>query len=352
MNEDHALEIERLPEPKGAWAQSLQIVFKLILAAMVLLALLWCVSNIRQVPAQSRAVVLRFGEFDRVQDSGLLLAWPRPIEQVAIIPARDAQIRLGSSGRLRPPANNYLGLKSDATARLNGDFFLTGDGGVVHLESHVYYMISDPRAYMLASAHVEPALYRVYYASAVSLLAARELDDIIVARPERPPGEASQSADRRQQLHLDLVSAMNKRLADLAAHNAGIGVEISRVDLSAALRSRAAEAYNDVLTSIQGADQQIAEARTDAERASQQADQKHDEVLMNARAAAAERLSQAKGQTAEVSALAEQIKSSSRDTLLTQAFNERIGPILRRVGGVTAVDPRNSTRLIIPGADQ
>jgi predicted chitinase len=107
-----------------------------------------------------------------------------------------------------------------------------------------------------------------------------------------------------------------------------------------------------VLTSIQGADQQIAEARTVAERTSQQADQRQDEILMSARAAAAERLSQAKGQTAEVLALADQMKSSSRDTLLTQTFNERIGPILRRVGGVTAVDPRSSTRLIIPGADQ
>jgi regulator of protease activity HflC (stomatin/prohibitin superfamily) len=351
MSVDRAY-IERLPEPKGAWAQSLQIVFGLIFAGMLLLALLWCVSNMRQVPAQSRAVVLRLGEFNRVRDSGLLLAWPQPIEQVVIIPTRDAQIRLGSSGKSRPPTNNYLGLKSDATARLNSDFFLTGDGGIVHLEPHIYYSITDPRAYMLASAHVEPALYRIYYASAVSLLAARELDDVIVARPERPQEEASRSAERRQQLHLDLLVAMNSRLAGLAGRGASLGVEISRVDLSAALRSRAAEAYNEVLTSIQTADQQIAEARTDAERTGQQADQKHDEILMSARAAAAERLSQAKGQTAEVSALAEQMKFSSRDTLLTQVFNERIGPILRRVGGVTAVDPRNSTRLIIPGGEQ
>ena len=59
---------------------------------------------------------------------------------------------------------------------------------------------------------------------------------------------------------------MNKRLSDLAHRHAGLGVEISRIDLSAALRSRAADAYNEVLTSIQGADQRIAEARTDAER--------------------------------------------------------------------------------------
>ncbi|SEE21488.1 Regulator of protease activity HflC, stomatin/prohibitin superfamily [Rhizobiales bacterium GAS188] len=349
---DEAPEPKGAPELRGAWAQSLQIVFRLLFAGMLALAALWGVNNIRKIPAESRAVVLRFGEFDRVRDAGLLLAWPRPIEEVVIIPARATQIRLGNANDPRPPANNYLGLRNDAAARSNVDFFLTGDGGVVHLDAHIYYQITDPSAYVLAAAHVEPALYRIYESSALSLIAARELDDILVARPERPEEEASLAAGRRQQLHIDLVTAMNARLADLARRQAGLGVEISRIDLSAALRSRAAEAYNDVLTAVQGADQRIAEARTGAERSGQQADQKHDQIIMSARAVAAERLSQATSQTAEIAALADQMKTSSREALLTQVFNERIGPILKKVGQVTAVDPSNGTRLIIPGGDQ
>jgi regulator of protease activity HflC (stomatin/prohibitin superfamily) len=341
----------RSPEPSGAWAQSLQIVFRLVFIGMFALAALWCVSNIRQIQAQSRAVVLRFGEFDRVKDAGLLLAWPRPIEQVVIIPARDTQLRLSSANDPRPPPSNNLGLRNDASSRSNGDFFLTGDAGVVHLDAHIYYQITDARAYVLASAHVEPALFRIYEASALSLMASRELDDVMVARPERPAEEAGLAAARRQQLHLDLMAAMNHRLADLAEREVGLGVEISRIDLSAALRSRAAEAYNDVLTSIQGADQRIAEARTSAERTSQHADQTHDEIIERAKAAAAERLSQATSRTAEVLALAGEMKTSSREALLTQVFNERIGPILKKVGQVTAIDPRNATRLVIPGGD-
>jgi regulator of protease activity HflC (stomatin/prohibitin superfamily) len=338
-------------EPVGAWAQSLQIVFRLVFVGMLLLAALWSVGNFRKIQAQSRAVVLRFGEFDRVKDAGLLIAWPRPIEQVVVIPARDAQIRLGNANDPRPFPSNNLGLRNDAAARQNSDFFLTGDGGVVHLEAHIYYQITDPRAYMLASIHVEPALYRIYESSALSLIAGRELDDVMVARPERPPEEANLASGKRQQLHADLVAAMNHRLADLARQDVGLGVEISRIDLSAALRSRAAGAYNDVLTSIQGADQSIAEARTNAERTSQLADQTQDKIIESAKAAAAERLSQATGQTAEVAALAEGMKTSSREALLTQVFNERIGPILKKVGQVTAVDPRHATRLVIPGAE-
>ena len=339
-----------IAEPKGAWAQSLQIVFRLAFLGMLILAGLWAVSNIRQIPAQSRAVVLRFGEFDRVRDAGLLIAWPHPIEQVVIIPARDNQIRLGSANDPRPPENNYLGLRNDAAARQNGDFFLTGDSGIVHLDAHIYYQINDPEAFVLSASHAEPALYRIYQASALSLLASRELDDVLVARPERPADEASHAANQRQQLHLDLMTAMNRRLSDLAHRHAGLGVEISRIDLSAALRSRAERAYEDVLTSIQGADQRIAEARTLAERKGQDAKQNHDRIIVSANAAAAERLSQATSQTAEVSALADQMKSSSREALLTQVFNERIGAILKKVGQVTAVDPRNPTRLIVPGA--
>jgi regulator of protease activity HflC (stomatin/prohibitin superfamily) len=343
---------DRVSEPKGAWAQSLQIVFRLVFLGMLVLAVLWCVSNIRQIPAQSRGVVLRFGEFNRVREAGLLLAWPHPIEQVVIIPARDAQIRLGSANDPRPPVNNYLGLRNDAAARSNSDFFLTGDGGVVHLDAHIYFQITDPEAFVLSAGHVEPALYRIYAASALSLIASRELDDIMVARPERPVEEANLAAGKRQQLHLDLMAAMNRRLADLARHQAGLGVAISRIDLSAALRSRAAEAYNDVLASIQGADQRIAEARTLAERKAQEANQRHDAIIVSAKAAAAERLSQATSQTAEVSALAEKMRTSSREALLTQVFNERIGSILKKVGQVTAIDPRNATRLVIPGAEQ
>jgi regulator of protease activity HflC (stomatin/prohibitin superfamily) len=278
-----------------------------------------------------------------------LLAFPRPIEEVVIIRGRDAQIRLASTNDPRPPPSNNLSLANDAAARWNSDFFLTGDGGIVHLDAHIYYRITDPRAYVLSMTHVEPALFRIYGAAALALIARRELDDVMVARPERPAEEASRAAEKRQLLNTELVAAMNARLADLVRQDAALGVEISRIDISAALRSQAARAYEEVLTSIQGADQSIAQARTTAARKSQAADQSHDKIIEDAKAAAAERLSQATSQTAEITALADRLKTSSRDALLTQTFNERIGPILKKVGQIAAVDPRQGTRLVIPG---
>ena len=169
----------RRSEPKGAWAQSLQIVFRLAFIGMLVLAALWSLGNVRRIPAQSRAVVLRFGEFDRVRDAGLLFALPRPIEEVVIIPARDTQIRLGAPNDPRPPPSNNTSACATMRRRApNGDFFLTGDGGVVHLDAHIYYRITDPRAYVLSMTHVEPALFRIYEARRLSLIARRELDEV------------------------------------------------------------------------------------------------------------------------------------------------------------------------------
>ena len=36
---------------------------------------------------------MRFGDVARVQGSGLLLAWPRPIEQIVVLPAPARQIQ-------------------------------------------------------------------------------------------------------------------------------------------------------------------------------------------------------------------------------------------------------------------
>src|SRR5207302_10618396 len=76
----------------GAWAQSAKLAFRFLFIAVCGVAIGWAVSNLRQVPPESRAVVLRFGGVDRVREAGLLLAWPRPIEEVVILPSADQQI--------------------------------------------------------------------------------------------------------------------------------------------------------------------------------------------------------------------------------------------------------------------
>ena len=94
--------------------------FRAGFVAVLLLAFGWAVSDLRQVPPDSRAVVQRFGQIERVQEAGLVLAWPNPIEQVTLVPAYDRQVAL----KIEVPANTgpILGNRfPGAPARRRGD---------------------------------------------------------------------------------------------------------------------------------------------------------------------------------------------------------------------------------------
>jgi len=181
----------------------------------------------------------------------------------------------------------------------------------------------------------------------VALTAARDLDTILVARPELV-GADSQSAERRERLRGDLVQGINQRLKELTATGAGLGVEVARVDVQSSLPTAAVNAFNAVLTASQQADQAVANARTDAEKLNQTANQQADRTVQVAHAQASERLAKAQTDTATVTGLAQ----SSDPGLLQRIYRERVPKILGQAGSVTTVNPKDDSRLIIQGADK
>ncbi|NVZ80047.1 protease modulator HflK, partial [Pseudomonas gingeri] len=167
------------------WIQAGRLAFLGLYAVTLLAALAWAFSNVRQIDPQDRAVVLRLGALERIQNAGLLLAWPRPFEQVVILPAADRVIERRVEGLLRSDA----ALQADRQATLatpvndalaGSGYLLTGDAGVVQLDVRVFYKVTDPYAFVLQAGHVLPALDRIVTRSAVALTAARDLDTILV----------------------------------------------------------------------------------------------------------------------------------------------------------------------------
>lgn len=355
MNEPDAAHIER-PVVNSPWLQASRLAFLGLYVVTLLAALGWAVSNVREIDPQNRAVVFRFGELDRVQNAGLLLAWPQPFEQVVLLPSADRVIERHVETLLRSPTalaadkiTSFATPMSDALA--GSGYLLTGDAGVVQLDVTAYYKVTDPRTFVLQGEHVLPALDRLVNRSAVSLTAARDLDTILVARPELV-GSDSQSAERRERLRGDLVQGINTRLGELAATGVGLGVEVVRVDVQSSLPAAAVNAFNAVLTASQQADQAVANARTDAEKLNQTANQQADRTLQVAHAQASERLAKAQTDTAAVTSLAVSIQNKSDPGLLQRIYRERVPVILKQAGSVTTVDPRDDSRLIIQGADK
>ncbi|MBV8577194.1 MAG: hypothetical protein JOZ58_19400, partial [Acetobacteraceae bacterium] len=258
--------VETASELQSPWTQSIRIAFGFLFAVVGILAALWPVSNVRQISADTRGVVLRFGDVVRVQGSGLLLAWPAPLEEVVLLPssAHAVELRLP---RLDGPASDsqsFDRFRVSTDPRENVSFLLAGDQSVVHLGAVLFYRVTDPAAFLLAREQVPALLERLLIASAVTVCAGRDLDSILVAGPKasaapsREPGldglkegtalsSGPPSSVSREQLRADLLREINRRLEDLARNGAGVGIEVARIDLAIELPSTAKAAFDQVL---------------------------------------------------------------------------------------------------------
>jgi regulator of protease activity HflC (stomatin/prohibitin superfamily) len=337
------------------WQQAGRLAFLALYAVTLLAALAWTLSNVRQVGPENRVVVLRLGALHRIQNAGLLLAWPRPLEQVVLLPAPDRVIEHHVATLLRSPqalqADIYAGKGRPVSDALAGSgYLLTGDAGVVQLDVRVFYRVVGPYDYVLQGNHITPALERLAAKSAVTVCASRDLDTILVARPELM-GAGSRAAERRERLRSDLVHGINQGLAALKAGGAGLGIEVARVDVQASLPYNAVSAFNAVLTASQTAEQNVAKARTEAAQLTQTATQAADHTLQVARAQASERLAKAQADTTTVLRLAQAMQDNVDPGLLIRLYRERMAVMLSKAGAVVTVDPRDDSRLIIPGAE-
>lgn len=343
--------------PRSAWMQAGQLTFIALYAVTVLVALRWATSNIREVNPANSAVVIRMGMLHRSQQAGLLLAWPQPFEQVVLLPSAETVIEHHVQALLRSQTATQAEMSSadddeaepldDALA--GSGYLLTGDAGIVQMDVRVFYKVVDPYEYVLQQERIAPALDRIVARTAVSVCAARDLDTILVARPELI-AEQSDVAGQRERLRGDLLNGVNARLAALRNDHAGLGIELTRVDVQSSLPHATVSAFNTVLTATQMVDKTLAEARNDAAWTVQNATQAADRILQVANALASERLSKAQADTATIQQLSQSIKDRVDPGLSMRVYRERMAEILKKAGSVTMVDAKDDSRLIVPAA--
>ncbi len=335
-------------ETDGPVVQSITIGFRVLLVAIVVLFGAWVGSNWQSVPAESRAVVLRFGRIVGVQPAGLVMAWPRPTGEMVLVPGAERllTVRTATTARLDGLQDSYTDANGAHVPDGAGSY-LTGDGGVVLLAATIAYRVGDAAAYYVAQSHVEAALRRLFEASAVSLAARRDLDDFLVARPDRATADPALE-NRRQAMRADLVREMNRRLAALAANGGDLGVSVSRIDLDATLPPSAKIAFDGVLVAIQMAEQGIADSRTKATRMLQEGERERDRLLAAAHASAEERVGAARARTAGIAAIEAAMTPALRPAMLDQIYRDQLAKVLHAVGTLTAVDGIGGARLILP----
>ena len=211
----------------------------------LVLGVLWLGSNCRIISSDSEAVVMQFGRIVKTQHAGLLLAWPRPIEEVRLLPGPDRQLSrsvaaLPALPGLTPPSQD-----NGDTVPAAATPYLTGDGKVVLLDATLIFHITDPAAYVLSQQHVAPAIDRIFRASAVQVAAGQALNDFLVFQSGGDQSSAGQSIDavRRRVARPPARQHQSPPQVRLGHDQGdGLGVEIDRIDAIdrlAAARSQA-----------------------------------------------------------------------------------------------------------------
>ena len=329
----------------GPIVQSAAIGFRVIYLVTLLLGALWLGSNFRIISSDNQAVVMQFGRIVHTQKAGLLLAWPRPIEEVRLLPGPDRQLTrqigaLPAVGGIVDASSDAGGPAIPATAAP----YLTGDGAVVMLDATLVYRIKDPAAFVLSQAHVRPAMDRIFRAAAVQVAAGQGLNDFLVAQTT---GDEQTIEAVRGVVRERLLNGMNRRLNALDVQGAGLGIEIERIDLTALLPPQAKLAFDSVLTAGQKADQNIAAASTAAELRRQGAQREADRLISAAQAKALERTVSANVDTTSIVAI--ERAPGARDGLEQQAYRNNIGTVLGKAGSVVVVDPASGQRIWMSG---
>ncbi|TWU11724.1 Modulator of FtsH protease HflK [Symmachiella macrocystis] len=146
--------------------------------ALGLFALFWC-SGITTIGPGEVGLVLRCGRLtgsspvDQVQQSGLLLALPYPIDEVIRVPVK--QEREIVINALRSELNNPGAMTGQG---LPG-YALSGNQNIVEADITLKYRISDPIAYTFSNREPERILRDAVIGAAAELIAQWKVDDVL-----------------------------------------------------------------------------------------------------------------------------------------------------------------------------
>ncbi|MCC6579886.1 MAG: hypothetical protein IT440_05545 [Phycisphaeraceae bacterium] len=150
-------EVETLIDPaQQALADALRVSFTVLKVVMLVLVVLYLVSNVFSVKTQENAVRLRFGKIvgEVLPAGGPYFALPYPIEQVIRIPTSIRTVTINDGfwfQTQRTPTGQTLDVMQGQPGPLNPEkdgSLLTADANIVHTQWSVTYRIDDPKAFI------------------------------------------------------------------------------------------------------------------------------------------------------------------------------------------------------------
>ncbi len=296
------------------------------LAVVVLLAIA-IASSVYTVPAESEAVVLRFGKYRSTEAPGLRWKLPFGIDRVYAVPVkRIHSMEFGFHTVAAGRRTTYTSTRDQTEAAE----MLTGDLNIAHVEWVVQYQINDARAYLFNVAEVEDTIRDASEAVMQALVGDRSVDEVITTGREALKVEA----ETETQTALDRYDC---------------GIKIIRITLQDVTPPEPVkDAFDAVNRARQEKDKVINQARAKRNELIPAARGEKEKKIKEAEGYRARKIRTAQGETKALLAQYETYRKRPEETRL-RLFMETMEEVYTNAGRKVIVDP--DVRGVLPLLD-
>src|SRR5437762_4887376 len=292
------------------------------LVAFLILALVIAWTSYYTVPAESEAVVLRFGKFLKIVEPGLHFKIPLGVDEYTEVQTRrQLKLEFGfyTAGYTNPdqPSRQQLEEKS----------MVTGDLNAALVEWVVQYRISDPREYLFDVRNPGQTLRDLSEASMREVIGDRTVDEVITIG--------------RQDIEISALARMQE-----LAKRYMLGVRVDQVQLKNVNPPAEVQAsFNEVNKAQQDRENAINIANGDYNQAVPRARGEADQAIRGAEGYRFKRVNEAEGDVASFNAMLGQYVKAPEITR-TRLYLETMGDVLPSVGEKIIID--DTMRNLLP----
>ncbi len=284
------------------------------LLGTVILTGVW--TSFYTVPAESEAVITRFGKFDRISDSGLRLKKPWGIEAVRTLPVR-RQLKVEFGFGTRGATNPHQSMNSDEQAREKR--MVTGDLNVALVEWVVQYRIADPRAFLFNMRDPELTLRDLSESVMRQVVGDRTVDEVITVG--------------RQDIEFDALRELQRLTGQYQ-----LGLTIDQVQLKDVNPPAPVQAsFNEVNQAQQERERSINLAKGQFNKAIPQARGAADQLFAEAEGYANKRVNEAEGDAARFTSMVTEYAKAPTVTR-QRLYLETLQDVLPRTGRRVVID--------------
>jgi membrane protease subunit HflK len=291
---------------------------------MLVLVLIYLCSGITVVAPNQRGLILRFGRaLPKSAPPGLLLAFPPPIDEVVMLPAKNVQDVVLDAWK---PNDDSL---RDSLHPERDPYTITGDVNIIRARFSIRFQVADPIAYEFGASERENLCNAICYQSACRVLAAMTVDDALTTRR-------------------DFIGQESMRIAQAEFDRLGLGVQLL------AFETREINPPAPVLSAFQD----VVSAKVEAKTLVEPARSRHASVIPEANAEAyriqqeaqsyaQELTAKAQGKVSAFLALLKEYRANP-GTVQTRLYAEMIEGVLPKVRISTVVPTdRGDVRVLI-----